>query len=124
MASSHSSTTGTYAPFGRRLAALTIDWLLSYLVAALFAAGDPGPWIPLVFFLQYTFFSGLFAQTPGMRLTGVAVVRLEDGRPLGLPRAALRSLLLNLVIPAVIYGEDRRGLHDKAVGSVVVRATS
>ncbi|HEY0485141.1 MAG TPA: RDD family protein [Mycobacteriales bacterium] len=124
MASSHPPVTGTYAPFGRRFAALTIDWLLSYLVAALFAGGNPGLWISVVFFLEYTFFTGLFGQTPGMRLMGVACVRLDDGQPLGLPRAALRSLLLNLVIPAVVYGQDRRGLHDKAVGSVVVRATA
>jgi uncharacterized RDD family membrane protein YckC len=122
MASSHPTTTGTYAPFGRRFAALTIDWVLSYLAAALFLGENPGLWISLVFFVQYTFFTGLFGQTPGMRLMGVAVVRLADGRPLGLPRAALRSFLLNLVLPAVIYGDDRRGLHDKAVGSVVVRA--
>jgi hypothetical protein len=29
--------------------------------------------------------------------------------------------LLLLVVPAVIYDRDRRGLHDKAAGCVVVR---
>jgi uncharacterized RDD family membrane protein YckC len=112
----------SYAPVGRRLAALTVDWLLSFLVAGLLVRGTPGLWISVVFFLQYTLFTGLYGQTPGMRLLGLACIRLEDGGLLGVPRAALRALLLNLVIPAVIYGNDRRGLHDKAVGSVVVRS--
>jgi uncharacterized RDD family membrane protein YckC len=106
---------------GRRLAAVTIDWVLSLLVAGLiFRDSFLGP--PIVFFAEYTFFTGLFGQTPGMRLLGLACVRVEDGRPLGLARAALRAFLLNLVIPAVVYDKDGRGLHDRAAGSVVVRA--
>jgi uncharacterized RDD family membrane protein YckC len=113
---------GQRATFGRRLAAVTVDWLLSYLVASLFADGvTPGLWVSAVFFLEYTFFTGLFGQTPGMRLLGLACVRVDDGRPLGLARAAQRALLLNLVVPAVIFDRDGRGLHDRAAGSVVVR---
>jgi uncharacterized RDD family membrane protein YckC len=32
-----------------------------------------------------------------------------------------RTLLLALVIPAVVYDRDRRGLHDKVGATVVVR---
>jgi uncharacterized RDD family membrane protein YckC len=39
----------------------------------------------------------------------------------GIPRAALRTLLLCLVIPAVVFDPDQRGAHDKAAGTVVVR---
>jgi uncharacterized RDD family membrane protein YckC len=49
------------------------------------------------------------------------VMRL-DGRPVGLPRAALRTLLLVLLVPAVVTDRDGRGLHDKAAGTVVVHA--
>ena len=41
---------------------------------------------------------------------------------IGLLRAALRTLLLCLLIPALIWDRDGRGLHDKAAGTVVVRA--
>ena len=35
--------------------------------------------------------------------------------------ALVRSLLLCLVIPAVIFDPDHRGLHDKAMNTVLVR---
>ena len=57
----------------------------------------------------------------GQRLLGLRVVRL-DGSPLGLWRSVVRTALLCLAIPALIWDRDGRGLHDKAVGSVVVRA--
>ena len=49
------------------------------------------------------------------------MVRL-DGRPLGLVGVFVRTLLLCLLVPALIWDRDGRGLHDKAVGSVLVRA--
>jgi uncharacterized RDD family membrane protein YckC len=119
------SLPGTPGSFGRRIAAVTVDWLLSFLVAALFSDGPtPGLTVSLVFFCEYTFFTAFFGQTPGMRLLGLACVRVEDGRPLGVARAALRAFLLNLVIPAVIFDKDGRGLHDRAARSVVVRVKS
>jgi len=41
---------------------------------------------------------------------------------IGVPRAALRGLLLVLVVPALIMDGDRRGLHDKAAGTVMIDA--
>ena len=35
---------------------------------------------------------------------------------------SMRTALLLLVIPAVIFDPDQRGLHDKVVGTVLVRA--
>ena len=55
-----------------------------------------------------------------LRIAGVMTVPLSvDGRPIGAGRALLRTALLCLVIPAAILDRDSRGLHDKAVGSVV-----
>jgi uncharacterized RDD family membrane protein YckC len=120
--SEESRTPSGAALLGRRVAAVAVDWLMSLLVASLLQDAIPLAFgAPLVFFLQYTLFTGLFGQTTGMRLLGIAVVRVEDGRPLGLARAAVRAFLLCLFVPAVVYGDDRRGLHDKAARSVVVR---
>jgi hypothetical protein len=43
-------------------------------------------------------------------------------RRLGLVGAALRTVLICIVIPPVIWDSDGRGLHDRAVDSLVVRA--
>jgi uncharacterized RDD family membrane protein YckC len=44
-----------------------------------------------------------------------------DGGWVGLWKPVIRTVLLILVIPAVIWDADQRGLHDKAVGTVLVR---
>jgi uncharacterized RDD family membrane protein YckC len=113
---------GSPAGFGRRFAALVIDCTLSALVAMLFTRPEPPKlWSAVVLFVAYTFFVGLFAQTPGMRLLGIGCVRVTDGTPIGLPRAALRALLLQLVFPAAVMDRHGRGWHDRAAGSVMVR---
>ena len=50
----------------------------------------------------------------------IAVVRL-DRKPVNLLVALLRTVLICLVVPPVIYNRDRRGLHDLAAGTVTVR---
>jgi len=110
------------ASFGRRLAALIVDCVLAAGVAALFSQPDPpGLLSALVFFLAYTFFTGLFAETIGMRLLGLQCLRWPDGARLGLLRAASRTLLLQLMVPALLVDAAGRGWHDRAVGSVVIR---
>jgi hypothetical protein len=53
-------------------------------------------------------------------VTSIRVVRLS-AEPLGLWRPLVRSVLVCLVIPPVIYNLDQRGLHDLAVGTVTVK---
>jgi uncharacterized RDD family membrane protein YckC len=114
----------TAASFPRRLAALVIDCVLAALAAAAFTYPvAPRLWSAVVLFVSYTFFTGLFAQTIGMRLLRIGVVRVTDGRPIGLVRAAARTVLLQLVVPAVILDRDGRGWHDRLTGSIVVSAT-
>jgi uncharacterized RDD family membrane protein YckC len=54
----------------------------------------------------------------------IRCVRAADGRPVGVPRALLRGVLLALVVPALLMDGDRRGLHDRAAGTIVVSAAS
>ncbi len=117
---------GEAAGLGRRLAAVTIDWVASLLVASVVFPGLR-PWsegasfpILLVFFAEVTLFTWFFASSFGQRLLRVEVVDLH-GERLSLWRIALRTLLICLVIPAVIIDAQGRGLHDRAVGSVAVR---
>jgi hypothetical protein len=44
-----------------------------------------------------------------------------DGKKLGTIPTVLRTLLLGLAIPALIWDRDGRGLHDKITKSIAVR---
>jgi uncharacterized RDD family membrane protein YckC len=104
-----------------RFGALLVDWILCVLAAGLFSHPTRDAWAPnLVLIVEYAFFLGLFGQTPGMWLARIRCVSAATGHPVGVPRAALRALLLCLVIPPLIMDGERRGWHDKAAGSIVL----
>lgn len=109
------------ATIGERFLALLIDWILCLLLAV---AVMPRPygnlWASAFLVVEYAFFVGLFTQTPGMRVAKIRCVR-TDGERLGLYRALIRGALLALVVPALIMDSDRRGLHDRAADSVMIR---
>jgi uncharacterized RDD family membrane protein YckC len=109
------------ANFGRRFAALLIDWALCLVTASFYADPRGVAWPPvLVLIALNTVGIGLFGQTPGMALAGLRCISIHDGGAIGLAKALLRAVLLALLIPAVIMDESRRGWHDRAAGSVVV----
>lgn len=114
---------GSVASFGPRAGAFLVDAVLSGLVAGLFTAPHPAGWwgfLPLG--LLYVVAVPITAQTIGMRLLRLRLIALGESPRLTWPRALLRFALLCLLVPALISDRDGRGLHDKAVGSVVVRA--
>ncbi len=55
--------------------------------------------------------------------SGSLGLRVENpaGGPIGLPRALVRTALLSLVLPAIVMNDEKRGLHDIAAGSRVIR---
>jgi uncharacterized RDD family membrane protein YckC len=109
------------ANFGRRFGALLIDWALCLVLGAF--VGDPRAvaWPPVVaLILINTFGIGLFGLTPGMLVARLRCISIRDGGAIGLGRALVRAVLLALVIPAVFLDGDRRGLHDRAAGSLVI----
>lgn len=115
---------GSVAPLGRRFGAVFIDWALCMLIAyGLIARGDQqatGNWALGVFFVLSVLTVGTIGCTPGKRLLGLRVVA-EDGGRLGLGRVLVRSVLLCLVIPALVWDRDGRGLHDRLARAVQVR---
>ncbi len=110
---------GSIAGFGPRLLAFLIDSVLCAVIAWGLAR-DPA-WTTPIFAFEVLVLTAFLGASAGQRVYGLQVMRL-DGRPVGLPRAALRTLLLVLLIPAVVTDRDGRGLHDKAAGTVVVHA--
>jgi uncharacterized RDD family membrane protein YckC len=107
----------------RRFGALMVDWMLAALLSLGFFADprvDPLPAM-LIFIAAYALFAGVTGQTPGMWAARLRCVSVTDGGPIGIPRAAVRGLLRYLIVPVLIMDADRRGLHDRLVGSIVVR---
>lgn len=117
------------AGFGRRLAGLCIDWAVSIGVSLLlfrqvaYGSSESSAAILAIFATEVILLTWLSSASFGQRVVGLVVVR-TDGERLGLWRAALRTLLLCLVIPALVMDSQGRGLHDRAVDSIVLRASS
>jgi uncharacterized RDD family membrane protein YckC len=124
---------GSVSGWGRRVLALFLDWLIAGLVASaitskpMWAGGSDYSTAQLVtFFAMTAILTGLAGSTIGHRVCGIRVIAVRPGsagyttQP-GLLAGVIRSLLICLLIPAVVYDRDRRGLHDRAANTVVVR---
>lgn len=116
---------------GRRIAALAIDYLAATIIAIGFLGYDQfalpadAGWTQFAPMTVFAMLQILFIPTaggsPGHRMLGMRVVRFGGGW-VGLWRPVVRTLLLVVVIPAVIWDADQRGLHDKLAGTVLIRA--
>lgn len=139
-----------YEGFGRRLLAALIDVGLALILfvtlvllrlasgenpprasaflEGLFGLRASAPWLFAMIFSAQTLFWSLLGATPGMLLMGSQVLRADSGRYLSLQRSLFRCIGLWLGLGCLGVGVlwsiwDRRhqGLHDKLVGSVVVK---
>ncbi len=142
-----------YATIPSRLLALVCDVaLLGPSLTALFLMiggvsleyvpkdelGDPTPaavaWMTTVFItttatilIGYLWSGNSRGQTMGKRLTGLKVVRLDTGDPLGAGRGFLRTLAqlitigtLGLGYAMAFFDPQRRTLHDRIAGTLVI----
>jgi len=137
------------AELDRRFYAFAIDRLLAWGVYA--GAGyaayrlliEPGDlWagigliagVVLLVGLGFAVLLGVAGVSPGKALVGLRVVRYDDGRPIGVPAAVLRTIVLGIAaLPTfglgvatlawtavVDAGGRRRGAHDRLSGAIVV----
>lgn len=115
---------GSIARPGRRLGALAADWALCLLIAyGLITDGysqATGNWALVILLVLSVLTVGTLGSTPGKRFLGLRVVSVNGGR-LSFPRVVIRSVLVCLAIPALIWDRDGRGLHDRLSGAVQVR---
>ncbi|RDG36239.1 RDD family protein [Streptomyces corynorhini] len=115
---------GSIAPLGRRFGALFVDWALCMLIAyGLLSGGDwqaSGNWALAVLLVLSLLTVGTVGFTPGKRLFGLRVVA-ENGERIGPGRVLVRSVLLCLAVPALVWDRDGRGLHDRLARAVQVR---
>jgi len=119
---------GSLASLGRRLAALGVDWAAANLVTAFVGAGRFAYGTPAfnlvalgIFAVEVFVLTWLAGASFGQRLLHIGVVSLDRGR-VPCPRALLRTVLICLAVPALIWDQDGRGLHDRAnLTAVIVR---
>ncbi|MCU1565518.1 MAG: hypothetical protein JWQ56_455 [Pseudarthrobacter sp.] len=110
---------GSIARAGRRIVAILIDWGIALLISNFAFGGDA--WANLaIFAIEQILLIGTLGYSIGHRVMGIHVVRAGGGAP-GPLAALVRSVLLCLVIPAVIFDPDHRGLHDKAMNTLLLR---
>ena len=117
------------ASWARRVLALFVDWVAATLVVITFVGladyAEPGSTAQLyvlpVYVLESAIFTWLLGGSFGKLVTRLRVIP-EDGRlrPLNPLKALLRQVLVALVIPALVYRPDGRGLHDVLAGTATV----
>jgi uncharacterized RDD family membrane protein YckC len=110
---------GSVAGFGSRILAIVIDWLPCSLAAQLLTKNPA--FSALALFAAITVLSvGIAGRTAGQAVAGLRVALLDGRRP-GFGPAVIRTVLICLVIPPVVYNIDNRGLHDRAANTIVLR---
>lgn len=111
---------GAVAPVWRRPLTLIVDWSLSVAIAMLFFQYHELAVLGSFILINMLFIS-LFGATPGQFLLRVRVLPVRGRWPMPL-RAAVRTLLVLLIIPAVVWNRDAQPLQDVVAGTAVVRA--
>jgi len=104
---------------GRRLGALVVDYGIAYALTYAFFGGE-GWIIQAIFVGLQIVFLATAGGSIGHLLFGLRVVPLNPAW-IGIVKPIVRTLLLCLVIPAVIWDTDQRGFHDKLAATVLVR---
>jgi len=118
---------GSMAGLGRRVAALIVDWLLAYglaglgLTAGLVSTSFLATAVLLIWLFLGVAAVRLFGFTPGQYLLGLRVVSVDNRVHVGSGRAAVRGLLIALIIPALFTDSDGRGFSDRLTATAVVR---
>ena len=106
----------------RRVFALMIDWFMSLAVASAFfhTQSSYRHFAPLgVFFVEVWILTSLQGASAGQRLLRMKVVRFNDGGRPSVKQALIRTFLLCLVVTAVTFDENGRGIHERLSGSVL-----
>ena len=112
---------------GRRLAAITLDWLACYAIVAALSGGlghmtpDRSPLILALFFSEVVVLSALIGASLGQKIFGLRIVRFADGGAISPWQAFVRTVFLILVVTAVTYDENGRGIHERLSRTVLVR---
>ena len=112
---------------GRRLAAITVDWLACYSIVAALSGGlgQMGPNRSLsilgLFFLEVSILTALQGASLGQKIVRIKVVRFSDGGAITPVQALVRTFFLVLVVTAVTYDKNGRGIHERLSRTALIR---
>ena len=118
---------GSAARMGRRFIALMLDWVAAILVTRLafpelvYRSGDFGAATLGVFAAQVFLLTATTGASFGYKIAGIRLISVSPTRITFL-KVLVRTALLCLAVPALIWDRDGRGLHDKLVGTITMRA--
>lgn len=109
---------------GRRMLGLAVDWALCYFITwGFFAEPGTSAFTFANYFLylgQYLLFSTLGGATPGHKIVGLKIVRFYDGQMAKPKQALIRTALLAVVVTAVTFDQNGRGINERLSGTVLV----
>jgi uncharacterized RDD family membrane protein YckC len=111
---------GSVGRVGRRLGGIAIDWAIAVLFSVAFFHYN-GFATTIIFVVLQIVFIPTIGGSIGHRIVGLRVVPITGGW-VGPWRPIVRSVLLGIVIPALVWDSDQRGFHDKVAGTVLIRA--
>ena len=74
----------------------------------------------VIFAIMQLVFIPTIGGSIGHRLCGMRLMPLTGGW-VGLWRPVVRTVLLCVVVPALVWDSDQRGFHDKVAGTVLLR---
>ncbi|MBV7412092.1 RDD family protein [Dermabacteraceae bacterium TAE3-ERU27] len=103
---------------GRRFLTLWIDWIFCSVIAFLFFNYESVAIMTSFVALNIAMLT-FFGATPGQFLLRVRVIPVSGRMPM-LVRALLRTLLVLLVIPSVVFDRDRRNGQDLISGTATI----
>jgi uncharacterized RDD family membrane protein YckC len=116
---------------GRRILALVLDWAIASALSAVFFPPAPeegveawtasNPFATLgIFAVLQVLFIATAGGSIGHLVFGMRVVPLNPAW-VGVVKPIARTALLCLAVPALIWDRDQRGMHDRLVGTILVR---
>jgi uncharacterized RDD family membrane protein YckC len=114
---------------GRRFLGLSIDWMMCYAIALGFFGGSgslaeraPQARLPhlVIFFIEVLLLTAFGGATAGHRMVRLRVVQFRTGANPTPLQALIRTILLSLVVTAITYDENGRGIHERLSGTKLV----
>jgi uncharacterized RDD family membrane protein YckC len=112
---------GSVGRLGRRILALFIDWFITVGISWLITH-QVNDWSRYPIFVALQIIAiWTIGGSIGHRIVGLRLSALPGSQP-AFWRPVVRSVLLGIVIPALVWDSDHRGFHDKIAGTVLVRA--
>ena len=76
--------------------------------------------LPIIFFIEVLVLTAFGGATAGHRVVGLRVVQFSGGGNPTPVQALVRTILLCLVVTAITYDENGRGIHERLSGTRLV----